>query len=550
MKGETPFPTRRSGTKDETAPVRYFLPGQMLLQIEHPAEISTENLREAASKFLATDSGGEEWKKRLEPLKKDSVITLPPAGGSGRATSLVRTEFLDKNIPDKDLLGQNNDLNSQVREKPLEIAPDVTLRAYPLNWLAGGANGQSGTGGPGSWPVQADAPAADGWKFHLLNETGAASALPQTGGLGDGVHVAILDTLPSIHDLDRAYAKWGVIHPLLGEMLKPNGPLRFYPASYADLQPFQGYDLRGHRYLMSDHGLFIAGIIHSIVPNAVLHLYEVLNPYGVGSIEGIARGLAQVLHNPEIQDRQLVVNCSFMFGIPLEETDDPESPFNGMNAAAIKDLALSVQAIFDPVLKRPDTVVVAAAGNEGYRTINGTAVRPPTRYPAYLDAVVGVGALPPSAQPETTVYQGATYSNLSDNPVGGSYITLGGEPGLGNGIRGVFTGDFPIYAPPVGCLGAILRVLGLGALPTPGPVPDAYSLMRGQIRYSRNRTGWAWWAGTSFATPVVSGILASNRSLPGAAISGTPRDPATVLGGIAQPNGTDKKEKVILVRQG
>jgi hypothetical protein len=42
-------------------------------------------------------------------------------------------------------------------------------------------------------------------------------------------------------------------------------------------------------YRMTDHGLFVAGIIHTIAPQAELHLIEVLNPYGVGDLESITR---------------------------------------------------------------------------------------------------------------------------------------------------------------------------------------------------------------------------------------------------------------------
>ncbi len=56
-------------------------------------------------------------------------------------------------------------------------------------------------------------------------------------------------------------------------------------------QTTSGYGVAGHEYWMYDHGLFVAGIIHTIAREAQLHLIEVLNWFGVGTLETIARGL-------------------------------------------------------------------------------------------------------------------------------------------------------------------------------------------------------------------------------------------------------------------
>jgi subtilisin family serine protease len=65
----------------------------------------------------------------------------------------------------------------------------------------------------------------------------------------------------------------------------------------------------------------------------------------------------------------------------------------------------------------------------------------------------------------------ASYSNLADRPKFTGVTTFGGEPGEGSGALGLYLGKFPCG--------------------------------------EANCTKWAWWAGTSFATPIFTGIVAA-----------------------------------------
>jgi hypothetical protein len=147
-----------------------------------------------------------------------------------------------------------------------------------------------------------------------------------------------LDTAPSLHDLVTAYEKWQKVDPvpnpgegypgnpqpprgphgLIETLLKPGGPLTVYPASYEELSRMRSVHLKDHNYNMVNHGLFIAGIIHSIAPAAEIHLYEVLNPEGVGDLKSIALGLSKVLSDVALfPEKRVVVNCSLILNIPL-----------------------------------------------------------------------------------------------------------------------------------------------------------------------------------------------------------------------------------------
>jgi hypothetical protein len=156
-----------------------------------------------------------------------------------------------------------------------------------------------------------------------------------------------------------------------------------------------------------------------------------------------------------------------------------------------------------------DSRVIAAAGNESKK---GARLR--ALYPAALDRVFGVGARARDGSP-------ASYSNLADQPASVGITTLGGEPGARRGILGVYLGSFPEDNPP----------------------PP-----------SENKYGLAWWCGTSFATPIITGItaavLASLRTGTASALPG-PRteDAIAILYGVIPPPPNEDDEYILAVDQ-
>ena len=136
-------------------------------------------------------------------------------------------------------------------------------------------------------------------------------------------------------------------------------------------------------------------------------------------------------------------------------------------------------------------LLVAAAGNDN----DGKPPkdRPATRYPAALDPIIGVGAWQRENVPQLS-FTPTDYSNRSDRPLSEGIAVFGGNKNgeksdIKDGMLGVYISE---YFPP--------DPLACEFDEDGNPVPASV--------YCNDR-GWARWAGTSFAAPVITGILAA-----------------------------------------
>ncbi|HEX2036706.1 MAG TPA: S8 family serine peptidase, partial [Chloroflexota bacterium] len=313
-----------------------------------------------------------------------------------------------------------------------------------------------------------------------------------------------------------------------------------HPSSVADLA----------RFKMEDHGLFAAGIIRSIVPEAEIHLIRVLSDYGVGDLLPLVSALSRL---PEqfLQDehgrpngKRLVVNLSLAADLPpgvslrarskrgdLPPSEEflrfwfPETsrarpgealasllgePRNQVVAEAVKDVHAGLQQSVDWLAavpaggalpeddRRCRELLVAAAGNDRRP---GSQV-PAPRLPARYDDVLGVAAV-------NQRLAAAQYSNQGDEiDIGDGVAVFGGDASPGPNP------DDPNLIelhPPSGVVDAVVGIFSAETYPQVRP-PQAVPEDR------TNRTGWGYWAGTSFATPVISaiaaGVWAAERGLP------------------------------------
>ena len=343
------------------------------------------------------------------------------------------------------------------------------LRAASANWMSSGAKYQIG-GGPGAQPVGVPAmpsglPSPQPWEFTLPPDL----AQPGSGEATRPVEVAVLDSVPSYAALQGAHATWvaGATppHPLLKLLLSdPAGafnvvdrtPLTSSPGTVDQLEVWYSaaiaaIELDAHQYTMSSHGLFVAGIIRSIAPQVKLRMIQVLNDDGGGTLQNLLDGFE--LLSARTDTTPLLVNCSLVLNVTPEDAD----------------LQQLVQDIFS-VVNQSNNAVIAAAGNAG-TAAGGT--RAGAAAPAAYDTVTGVGALQLDNTP-------ADYSNDSDTPTADGFATFGGA---------VAAGSSALTADPNG------GILGVFIDDLPGDLPNA--------------SGWARWAGTSFATPIATAAIAN-----------------------------------------
>lgn len=481
----------------------YFRDDEIVVLATHQEGTIPEDILKANDGYL---------RRSLDNQGIDSSISLTPRVNSYRRFPKAAEEDNDQhsmvsmltyqleNTPEDPAyllnpIGEYNKLQKDISNSGARI-----IGACP-NWLTSVASQGAGTGGPGGRPSpykgsRSGAPADFRSLITSLQQHNLYSG---ESFEEDIVDVAILDTAPSTHALVAAPKEYRE-HHLISSLLGTPGKFYLHPMIYDEVVRLGNTSLNDHDYNMTDHGLFVAGIIHSIAPKARIHLIEVLNQYGVGDLTSFVRGLEIVLNKIYDPKRKLVINCSWMLDFPRDDRhcrgmdqNNPDAEFeNLVRQFSEQDQATAamLETLFND-FSIQGWQAIAAAGNDGQE---GDIVRVPPRYPAALEKVIGVGALPRTLRKVNGRYQASTYSNISDEPETKGIMTLGGEEGDGNGVLGIYIGEFPKYLNPSlwrRFLNWLIGVLG------------------GEAEHPPNRSQWAWWAGTSFATPILSGTVAA-----------------------------------------
>lgn len=375
----------------------------------------------------------------------------------------------------------------------------IPISAASPAWLCGGTPGVT-QGCPLTPPMAVDDSCAY-WRFTLPDLT-PDKLQTMTG---EGVTVFILDTLPGREVISNAAEEAGDDNLLLLDInmnVKFNYDFRSHGSGKPDLHRLKtGKDVYGEHFVekIPDHGLFIAGIVHDIAPNAEIECIRVLYENCAGDLDMLTQAL-QYIHNRMSQGRDLyqkpvVINMSLV--IPTKEEAksdgvDPDlgSPNNDVQTCIrqqIQSLA-SLGAIF-----------VASAGNEADERENPTGNRPGALYPAAfanapdsIDGIIPVGAV--DSKGKTTSY--------SCYPGSRGIATYGGElpevepekpPSshptvtVTDATRGIYSSkDYPPLS--------VYRSSKTDPPPREYEAPDDHA--------------WAYWVGTSFATPIISAVAA------------------------------------------
>lgn len=347
------------------------------------------------------------------------------------------------------------------------------------------------------------------WKIMILDL--ADSSLQDK--TGEGVTVFILDTLPQTDQILEAARGAGDSNTLLQDMVKNSEQVKFTYQPLPDIldvpnpeQPVTGKDIFGNLvgFPMVDHGLFIAGIVHDLAPRAKIECIRILNDFGVGDTDTLTGALQYILTRiseaGDLYQQPVVINLSLVV-MP---------PKNDKSIVVPADIEKSVQIhLFELMQKLADNgaVFVAAAGNDSDirdTEMNPLKLRWETRYPAHfayttpaLAAMIPVSAVNEAGEP-------ASYSN-QPGPYG--ITTYGGEtPPMPASQSSSPITQLDSTKP----LDALCGVYSASTYPalskgTQNPSHAAHEYPEYQ---SPNTSAWAYWSGTSFATPIISALAA------------------------------------------
>lgn len=503
-----------SGTLDH--PPSWFHPGELVVVVELPADAQPQvvhrQVREGLEKRLAGSLGG----------------VFHPVQGHGEpivfaAPNRPRLAFLFYDLMDR----QSRAVVKQVvtATHADDFASLDEVRRQGLNpvgamphWLALAQQGCIG-GSPGSLPRpvrRTELP--DGsrrWRYgyapveRALDRRARVARLPRRSL----VRVAVLDTVPDPRTVRAQAQRFRAVNGQLDDLTSVVDAAAAERGRHADhLSQLEGqhwHILRAPAHTttagdLTDHGLFVAGLVRTLAPRAPLELVPVLGSHGVGDLELLLRGLARVTQGKSADD-PLVINLSLglmpqaerllpvWYGL-LRPHDpghiaDPELQTDGQDGSWLiehRDQAERSVTLLHAGLERLATyllenncLVVAAAGNDSLGRVEEGRPRLGPRVPARYGSVLGVAATGPDPS------QGAAYSNVGD------------EYELGDHVAS-FGGDVDDDGEPRD---------GVIGVHTAAHFPDART---GEASPAlANETGWAYWSGTSFTTAIVSGIAAN-----------------------------------------
>jgi subtilisin family serine protease len=266
---------------------------------------------------------------------------------------------------------------------------------------------------------------------------------------GTGVNIGVFDTSP-----------FELKEPMAIKFPSPTPDLSLYPFDYRHYREAILLNAKN----LQDHGLAVAGLAHAVAPESTVWLYRVLGNDGAGRLLDLNVALAHFLYTLNQPQEHGVINLS------LGLVNQPAG------AQPLQDLFV-LRALLGAAYCR-GVPVVAAAGN--YGSYSPTDAQIPA---AWTEYVLGVGA-------STKDRNMACFSNPPDV----KWLTQGHVASAG------------VMAPG----GQGIDVAAAKCQPSwqnCNPTNCDFGLVsRGSDGMCN--TGYAYWAGTSFAAPLTSGLAA------------------------------------------
>lgn len=334
---------------------------------------------------------------------------------------------------------------------------------------------------------------------------------------GDGVTVFQLDTMPALEQITEAAKEAGEMNLLLQDIVK-----RMHAESKsifvnhqilpeklwedAKDQLVTGRDIFGRAagFYMPDHGLFVTGILHDLAPKSRIEWIRVLNNFGVGDMHTLIHALEKI-HNRmatgNLHDQPVVINIALVVMPPYDEL--PQLWFcddGSFEAGDLGSMMRNIELLRTPLhlviqsLTALGAVVVAAAGNDS--NTPDMPMRMGPRFPAAFPEVISVGAVDNSNIP-------ALYSDYPSLPPHHNGVTTYGG-GFPMAVTSSLDAD-PNDETSVEPVTPIDALRGLYSTPV---FPGLSANDQSKSFEPPTKTAWAFWTGTSFATPIISAVAA------------------------------------------
>ncbi|HZS75131.1 MAG TPA: S8/S53 family peptidase [Ktedonobacteraceae bacterium] len=393
--------------------------------------------------------------------------------------------------------GEGLDYLNKVRGVPLVFSAPI--------WLSG-ATGGIPQGCPLTPPIPVRESCSN-WHLELPNLNKQLE-----DKTGKGVTTFILDAFPEHGVIARAARDAGDDNLLLRRVFK------HAQFDYTLLSGVQedveepalqfasvGKDVYGRHYpiRIPDHGLFIAGIIHDLAPDAPIECIRVLDEMCVGDLNILSAALSKIYNrmlstNPDtgqvgdLYQKSVVINLSLV--IPTDDEIQSTKKIDSLLAGGFNIVHDGLYYVVKSLIDQ-GAIIVASAGNEGDQRDPMGPYRPAALYPAAfgsghdgIDGVIPVGAI----DKDGNVTSYSCYS----------------------GLRGIATwgGEVPKVSPPnppsthpiitTTPLDAVRGIYSSVEYPPLSSDPPA------EYYDAPDDSAWAYWIGTSFATPIITALAA------------------------------------------
>lgn len=350
-------------------------------------------------------------------------------------------------------------------------------------------------------PTGPDGPASEAsaaafrnqWAFAQLGLspdalTGLHSGADST--TGSGVRVGVLDTSPFSEMMAGAADADATSSPHTVELSATHGvtPSWELELAFPSTVALKAAGAEAPADL-SDHGLFVAGLIHALAPGSQIQLVRILDEHGCGDLFTLNKAIYDFVERADADRKALdgaVINLSLGVQKPRpgeekeEQQAEGDQPAQETDAVAeetkilINDSVESLQAVVEHAAAQ-GVVVVAATGNDSWAGAVPLSPHLPAAYPH----VIGVSG-------SNLQRQRSCFSNWGD------VAAPAGDGAFDAVLQAKVLEETGIKTD---CLPAVETCTG--------DCPTALISLVDNVA-----KGYAYWTGTSFAAPLTSGLSA------------------------------------------